>query len=126
MTLTVSWSIGPLARTWNLSVPGTAALESVPALAAVGAAIVGVGWATVVSPAVANAQLLPIPQANDITCPHIAGIQYLPDPDNSNAYYVCADGVQQDHNECPPDAHLDMDQTPPECLSLPKGYEGKP
>jgi len=36
MTLTVSWGIGSSARTWSLSLPGTAALaESVPALAAV-------------------------------------------------------------------------------------------
>jgi hypothetical protein len=36
MTLTVSWGVGSSARTWCLSLPGTAALaESVPALAAV-------------------------------------------------------------------------------------------
>jgi hypothetical protein len=93
-------------------------------VAAVGAAIAGIGWATVVSPAVANAQPLPIPQANDITCPNIAGTQYLPDPDNSNAYYVCADGVQQGYNVCPADTHLETDKTPPQCPSA--GYGGKP
>jgi hypothetical protein len=37
MTLTVSWGTGSSARTWSLTLPGTAALaDSVPALAAVG------------------------------------------------------------------------------------------
>ena len=68
-------------------------------VAAVGAAVAGVGWVTVVSPAVAHTQPLPIPQG--FTCPDIAGVQYLRDPDNSNAYYVCVDGQQQDHKRCP-------------------------
>jgi len=38
-------------------------------VAAVGAAVAGVGWVTVVSPAVAHTQPLRIPPGNDITCP---------------------------------------------------------
>ena len=89
-------------------------LAKVKQVAAVGAAVAGFGWATVVTPAVANAQPLPIPQENGITCPHIAGVQYVPDPDNSDAYYVCADGLQRDHYVCPPITKLDMGTTPPE------------
>ena len=84
-------------------------------VAAVGAAVAGVGWVTVVSPAVAHTQPPRIPQDNNITCPDIAGVQYVPDPDDSNAYYVCAGGVVQDHNQCPPVTKLIMG-TPPNCL----------
>jgi hypothetical protein len=93
-------------------------------VAAAGAAVAGVGWVTFVSPAVANAQPLPIPQDNNITCPDIAGVQYVPDPDNSGAYYVCSDGLQQGHEVCPEATRLDMDTTPPSCP--PKEGYGKP
>jgi len=94
-------------------------------LAAVGAAVAGVGWVTGVSPAAANAQPLSIPWATDAPpCPPIPGTQYLADPDDANSFYVCADGLQQDHQICPPGSSLDMDRTPPECLS--GGFHGKP
>jgi hypothetical protein len=99
-------------------------LAKIKQVAAVGAAVVGVGWVTFVSPAVANPQPRPIPQDNPITCPDIAGVRYVPDPDNSQAYYVCADGLQQDHEECPAATDLDMDTTPPRCPAK-EGY-GKP
>jgi hypothetical protein len=86
-------------------------------VAAVGAAVAGIGWVTVVSPAVAHAQPPRIPPGNDFTCPNIPGVQYLQDPDDSNAFYVCADGEQQDHKLCPPDARLAIDLRPPECLT---------
>jgi len=61
-------------------------------VAAVGAAVAGVGWVTVVSPGVAHTQPLLISQDNNITCPDTAEVQYVPDPDDSNAYYVCVNG----------------------------------
>lgn len=91
-------------------------------VAAVGAAVAGVGWVAVVSPAVASAQRLPIPQ--DI-CPDIPGVRYVLDPDNSDSYYVCADGSQQDHKVCPPDTRPDVSTKPPDCPSD-QGYLGKP
>ena len=95
-------------------------------VAAVGAAVAGVGWVTFVSPAVANAQPRPIPQDNPITCPDIAGVRYVSDPDNSHAYYLCADGLQQEHEVCPAATDLDMDKTPPRCAVKEGGYGGKP
>ena len=86
-------------------------------LAAVGAAVAGVGWVTVVSPAVAHTQPPRIPPGNDITCPggDAADLQYVLDPDNSNAYYVCAGGSVQQHLRCPQVSKLIMG-TPPKCL----------
>ena len=66
-------------------------------LAAAGAAVAGVGWITVVSPGVAHAQPPRIPQGTNFTCPDVAGITYVQDPANSNAYYMCIDGLQQQH-----------------------------
>jgi hypothetical protein len=93
-------------------------------VAAVGAAVAGVGWVTVVSPAMAHAQPPRIPPGNDFTCPAIAGVQDMQDPDDSNAFYVCADGQQQDRKQCPPDAKLDISMTPPECLT--SGFDRLP
>ena len=94
-------------------------------VAAVGAAVAGVGWVTVVSPAVANAQPRPIPQDNPITCPDGAGVRNVPDPDNSEAYYVCADGSQQGHEFCPAETHVDVNATLP-CRPDREGSVGKP
>ncbi len=85
-------------------------------VAAVGAAVAGVGWVTVVSPGVAHTQPPRIPQDINITCPDIAGINYVPDPDNSNAYYLCVDGLSKRHYQCPPISKLIMTM-PPKCLS---------
>lgn len=93
-------------------------------VAVVGAAVAGVGWVTFVSPAVASAQPLPIPQDDPITCPDSAGVRYLPDPENSQAFYVCADGSQRSHEVCPASMLLDLDATPPRCTSR-EGF-GKP
>lgn len=88
--------------------------------AVVGAVVAGVGWVSVVSPAVAHTQVPRIPTANDITCPGggVDDVQYVPDPDDSNAFYVCAGGAQQDHRRCPQVTKLDMNTTPPTCLPL--------
>lgn len=85
--------------------------------AAIGAAIAGIGPASLVSSAAAYAQPPGISPAGEFTCPDGAGLQYVQDPDNSQAFYVCADGKQRDHQECPPGAFLDLNKTPPECLA---------
>lgn len=89
--------------------------------AAVGAAIAGVGWLTVVSPVAAHAQPPRMPQGNNFTCPEIAGINYVPDPEDSNGYYLCVDGSPQDQRRCPQVTKLIM-QTPgmpPKCMPFP-------
>jgi len=83
-------------------------------VAAAGAAVAGVGWITVVSPSVAHAQPPRIPQGANFTCPDVAGITYVQDPANANAYYMCIDGLQQQHLQCPPVAKLIMGR-PPTC-----------
>ena len=83
-------------------------------VAAVGAAIASAGWMTVVSPAVAYAQPPRIPQGVDFTCPAVDGIHYVQDPDDSNAYYLCVDGLTKQRLKCPPVAFLIMG-TPPHC-----------
>jgi hypothetical protein len=84
-------------------------------LAAVGAAIASVGWMTVVSPGVAYAQPPRIPQVVSFTCPAIDGIHYVQDPDDSNAYYLCVDGLMKAHNQCPPGITYLIMGTPPHC-----------
>jgi hypothetical protein len=83
-------------------------------MAAIGATIAGVGWVSAVSPPVAQAQPPQIPPGNSITCPNGGGVQYLPDPGNSNGYYTCENGSQTQHNVCPPVAKL-VWGTPPRC-----------
>jgi hypothetical protein len=82
-------------------------------VAAAGAAVAGVGWITVVSPGVAHAQPPRIPQSINFICPDVAGINFLRDPGDANAYYMCVDGLQQRHLQCP-SGSLIMG-TPPTC-----------
>jgi len=84
------------------------------------AAVVGLGWVTVVSPGVAHAQPPHIPQDTDITCPDIAGINYVRDANNSNAFYLCVDGEQKHHFRCPQLTILVM-AMPPKCLPFAHG-----
>lgn len=84
-------------------------------LAAVGAAVAGVGWITVVSPDVAQAQPPRMPESNNFTCPDTPGDNYVPDPDDSNAYYHCVDGMVEHHFQCPAVTILQMG-TPPRCI----------
>jgi hypothetical protein len=86
-------------------------------VAAVGAAIASVGWMTVVSPGAAYAQPPRIPQGVNFTCPDIAGIHYAQDPNDSNAYYLCVDGLEKAHNQCPPGTTYLIMSTPPHCHS---------
>ena len=83
-------------------------------MAAVGAAIASVGWVTVVSTGVADAQPPDIPQEVNFTCPAGDGIHYVQDPNNSSAYYLCVDGLEEAHNQCPGTTYLIMG-TPPHC-----------
>lgn len=93
--------------------------------AAIGAAVAGVGWLTVGSPAAAGARPLPIPLDNGSICPSGPGVRYMLDPNNSDDYYVCKGGVQQDHKACPPGTHPDVSIKPVDCPSD-QGFEGKP
>jgi hypothetical protein len=64
---------------------GTAMFTKIEPAAAVGMAVVAVAWVIVVDPGVAHAQppRLP-PQGNNFTCPDIAGINYVRDPEDSH------------------------------------------
>ncbi len=75
------------------------------------AAVVGLGWVTVASPGVAHAQPPPI----NITCPDIAGINYVRDANDSNAFYLCVDGEQRYYFRCPRVTLLIM-AMPPKCV----------
>jgi hypothetical protein len=86
-------------------------------MAAVGAAIASVGWMTAVSLAVAYAQPPRIPQAGTFACPDVAGIKYVQDPADSNAFYLCVDGLTKAHNQCPPGTTYLIMGTPPHCHS---------
>ncbi len=81
------------------------------------AAIISLGLVTVVSTGVAYAQPPHIPQETDIICPDFAGINYVRDADELNAYYVCVDGEQKHHFRCPRVTELIM-AMPPWCLPL--------
>ena len=82
-----------------------------------GAAIVGLGWVAVVGPGVGHAQPPHIPQDTDITCPDIAGINYVRDANDSRAYYLCVDGEQKHRFRCPRITLLIM-AMPPKCLPI--------
>jgi hypothetical protein len=84
--------------------------------AAVGIAVVAVAWVTVAGPGVAHAQppRLP-PQGNNFTCPDIAGINYLRDPEDSHGYYLCVDGLLRHRFRCPQVTVLIMG-IPPKCI----------
>ncbi len=93
-----------------------AALKQV---AAVGATVAGVGWVAVLSPAVSHTQPPRTLAGNNVTCPDGAAeeVQYVRDPDDSNAYYVCEGGLPQQHLRCPAVAKLVM-SAPPKCSPL--------
>jgi hypothetical protein len=66
-----------------------------------GAAIVGVGWMGLMAPAIAHAQPPRIPPGNNDNCANLAGTNFVADPDDANAYYVCVDGAALQHLDCP-------------------------
>jgi len=92
--------------------------------AVVGAALVSVGWVTFAITPAASALPLPIPQDNPIECPDNPGVHYLRDPQDSRAFYTCADGSQRSHEVCPASMDLELDAGPPRCTSR-EGF-GKP
>lgn len=57
---------------------------------------------TAVSPSVAQAEPPHIPPGDSITCLEGGGVQWLPDPDNSNGFYTCENGSEIQHVICPP------------------------
>ncbi|MDI3313078.1 MAG: hypothetical protein QJR12_01975 [Mycobacterium sp.] len=83
-------------------------------VAAAGATVC-LGWVTILSPGAARAVPPRMPQDTDFTCPDIAGINYVADPNDANAYYLCVDGLPQHHYQCPPVTKLIM-TTPPRCI----------
>ena len=79
-------------------------------VAAIGAAVAGIGWLTAVNPPLAYAQPPRIPPSNPITCSDTAGVNC----DN--------DGSPPQQGYCPPDASADapaddpsVHSTRPEC-----------
>jgi hypothetical protein len=88
-------------------------------VAAVGATVVALGWVTVVSPGVAHPQPPPMPpQGNNVTCPDIAGINYVRDPEDSHGFYLCVDGLVRHQFRCPQVTVLIMG-IPPKCVPFP-------
>lgn len=86
--------------------------------AAGGAALVGLGWVTIVSPGVALPQPPRMPQGNDFICPDIAGINYVRDPEDSHGFYLCVDGLLRHQFRCPQVTVLVMG-IPPKCIPFP-------
>jgi hypothetical protein len=83
--------------------------------AAFGVTVVALGWMTVVSPGAAHPQPPHMPQGNEITCPDVAGIAYVRDPEDVHAYYLCVDGSLRHHFRCPQVTVLVMG-IPPKCV----------
>ena len=84
------------------------------AVAAIGVAATGLGFISVLSPYSARALPAQLPAAHSVSCPGGRGVHYLPDPKDTNAYFVCRDGVQTQHSVCPPIAKLVIAE-PPTC-----------
>lgn len=105
---------------WVLLSRAHQVLATIKRMAAVGGAVAVAGWVIVMSPAVAHAQPLYMHTGNGITCPgggDVEEVQYVRDPDNSNAYYVCANGLPQQHRRCQPGFRLNMNSRPPMCFA---------
>lgn len=86
-------------------------------LAIVGVAA-GLAWVTVANPGAVYAQSPRMHQGDDFTCPDVAGINYVRDPEDSNAYYLCVDGSPRQHARCPQISRLIMG-SPPKCIPYP-------
>ncbi|HUB57504.1 MAG TPA: hypothetical protein VMB04_20360 [Mycobacterium sp.] len=82
---------------------------------ALGVTVVALGWVTVASPGVAHSQPPRMPQGDNVTCPDIAGINYVPDPEDSHGFYLCVDGLMRHHFRCPQVTVLVMG-IPPKCV----------
>ena len=94
-------------------------------VAPVAAVVVGFGWLSLAVPAVAQCQPAHVQPPAVISCPDggaFGGVQYVQDPDNSNAYYVCAGGLPQQHPACPANTSLNMNTNPPSCAPWRANY----
>ncbi|BBZ12789.1 hypothetical protein MBRA_29840 [Mycobacterium branderi] len=94
-------------------------------VAGTGAVVVGVGWVSVASLPVAHMQPMRIPTGEFNACPSgdVAELQYVRDPRDPNAFYVCAGGVPQQHRRCRSGFILNMHRTPPVCLQFTNPYK---
>jgi hypothetical protein len=88
--------------------------------AVVGAILVALGWVSVVSPGVAYPQPPRPPEGNNFSCPDIAGINFVRDPEDVHEYYLCVDGLLSHHYRCPQLTVLVMG-FPPKCVPFPHG-----
>lgn len=87
--------------------------------AADGATVVALGWMIVASSGVAQPQPPRIPpQGNNFTCPDIAGISYVRDPEDMHGFYLCVDGLPRHQFRCPQVTVLIMG-IPPKCVLFP-------
>jgi hypothetical protein len=91
-------------------------------------ALIALGWLSLFSPDVAQSQPtvppipIPINPGDPNPCPGdntggpSSDFQYIADPNApSQAYYACADGMPQQHLQCPSAAAVNMTTTPPTC-----------
>ncbi len=90
------------------------------AVLVVGAFVVGVEWASVVSPAVAYAQPQPTVTGDKITCPRgdVVEVQYVQDSYDTNAYYLCEINAPPQRLRCPSGFNLNISRRPPACYPL--------
>jgi hypothetical protein len=86
--------------------------------AAIGLTIVVLGWGAMVNSSVAHPQPPRMPQGDNFTCPDIAGINYVRDPEDLHAFYLCVDGLEHHHFRCPQITVLVMG-IPPKCIPYP-------
>jgi hypothetical protein len=84
---------------------------------AVAATLASVEGASLTSPAAAHAYPLHTDAANELTCPtgDVVEVQYLRDPHDSNAYYVCAIAAAPQRLRCPSEFLLNIMRAPPAC-----------
>lgn len=87
------------------------------ALVVVGGVVTSVEWASLVSPAVAGAQLLRTATGPEITClsGDVVEVQYARDSHDSNAYYVCATDTPPQRFRCPSEFLQNIYRRPPAC-----------
>lgn len=81
-------------------------LAKIRQLAAVGAAVAGIGLFTAASPPLAYAQPPRTPPADPSTCSDTTGVN-------------CDNGSPLQQEQCPPNAPV-IDTTPPECGPMPR------
>jgi hypothetical protein len=97
----------------------------------IGGLLIGAGWLFAIGP-VAAAESVPQPAPIGIhyaafNCPMggaFSGVEYVQDPSDSNAYYVCSGGLPQQHLRCPNSTVLNMNTNPPTCVPWRAPYGG--